>query len=293
MSNTPRRERSPFERCAKINRSPVKRKEISPILENEEKRKKNLDEIKRDKGMEKKIEDLKKGEDLNEKLNFLLDLESERKAERRALNKNFEDLFDLMLREKEERKAETEKLKEEINNMKNEMRKYQEKLEELENRGRRTNLVFKGIEEKKEESWIETEEMLMSVFEKHFQYKPKALGQAQRVGQYRQNSKYPRVILARFEKESERKMILDSKFKLKNTNIYVEEDFSKEVRDIRRVLWKEAVEERKKGKRATVRYKTLIVDGEEFKWNKEKKQLEKIENKYNNYQKNLIGKRGD
>ena len=229
------------------------------------------------------MEELKKSGDLNEKLNALLDMVNESKLERRDLNNKLENLCELLVREREERKLEVENLREEMQMMKKEINRYQEKIDELENRGRRVNLVFKGVEEKNEENWSETQKVLSSTIEEHFHFKPNSIGRAHRLGQFRANAKYPRMIVARFERELERKNILENKYKLKNTKIFVEEDFSQEVREVRRLLWKEAIEERKKGKRATVRYKSLIVEGEEFRWNKEEKQIKKIVKKTFNY----------
>ena len=270
-----------------MSQTPGKRKEISPLIEKDEKKTKIVDKYKNEKLVEKKIEELKSGLDINEKLNFLLDMTRESQNERRELKCKFENLCEVLISEREERRAEAEQLREEIKTVKSELSKCQEKLDELENRGRRSNLIFKGIEEQNEETWGETQELLTSVIKKHFDIELQSIGRAHRLGQYRPSSKYPRMIIARFEKEAEKKILLENKFKLKNTKIYIEEDYSQSVRDIRRELWKAAIEERKQGKRATVRYKTLFVDGEEFTWNLEKKQIEKIEkSRYNTNQKN-------
>lgn len=283
MPHTPHRDKSPFERSDKTSRSPAKRKDISPLIEKEEKKLRRKDDSKKELMEGKKMEELKKSGDLNEKLNALLDMVNESKLERRDLNNKLENLCELLVREREERKLEVENLREEMQMMKKEINRYQEKIDELENRGRRVNLVFKGVEEKNEENWSETQKVLSSTIEEHFHFKPNSIGRAHRLGQFRANAKYPRMIVARFERELERKNILENKYKLKNTKIFVEEDFSQEVREVRRLLWKEAIEERKKGKRATVRYKSLIVEGEEFRWNKEEKQIKKIVKKTFNY----------
>ena len=146
-----------------MSQTPGKRKEISPLIEKDEKKTKIVDKYKNEKLVEKKIEELKSGLDINEKLNFILDMTRESQIERRELKSKFENLCEVLISEREERRAEAEQLREEIKTVKSELSKCQEKLDELENRGRRSNLIFKGIEEQNEETWGETQELLTSV----------------------------------------------------------------------------------------------------------------------------------
>ena len=66
-------------------------------------------------------------------------------------------------------------------------------------------------------------------------------------------------------KESEKKRVLQNKNNLRGTNYFIEEDFSWEVRQIRKKLLERAKLERQNGKKTMVRNKSLFIDG--IKWN--------------------------
>uniref|UniRef100_T1IQZ8 Endonuclease/exonuclease/phosphatase domain-containing protein n=1 Tax=Strigamia maritima TaxID=126957 RepID=T1IQZ8_STRMM len=72
------------------------------------------------------------------------------------------------------------------------------KIEVLESYSRRTNLVFKGIQEDTKESWENTEEKVIAAVKLHLDMVPKSIARAHRVGV---KGKGPRPIIAKFESE--------------------------------------------------------------------------------------------
>jgi hypothetical protein len=62
-------------------------------------------------------------------------------------------------------------------------------------------------------------------------------------------------------------MILKNTRKLKNTNIWIDEDYPKEIQEVRRRLIPEMKEARSKGYRAQIRYDKLILNKETHRAN--------------------------
>lgn len=71
-----------------------------------------------------------------------------------------------------------------------------------------------------------------------------------------------------------------NKKKLRNIRgekIYINNDQTKQERDIDKQIRKRAEEEKKQGKSVKSRYQKLIIDDKEWKWNKLKGRLEEVE----------------
>lgn len=59
---------------------------------------------------------------------------------------------------------------------------------------------------------------------------------------------------------------MSSCFKLKDAEIAISEDFSKNVRDIRAKLWRSAAEERSSSSKVSHRFDNLKIDGRLYVW---------------------------
>lgn len=70
-------------------------------------------------------------------------------------------------------------------------------------------------------------------------------------------------------------MVMKNKSKLRGQKIYINEDMSKEQREIQKKIEIHAKEERKDGKKVKIGYKKLIINGEKWNWNPIKNELEK------------------
>ncbi len=126
--------------------------------------------------------------------------------------------------EKEQRVRERKELTQQLCNVQQQLKVMEVKMDEMENRSRRANLVVKGIKEEKDESWIQSEGKVLEVFEKQLDLKGVGVVRAHRVG--RQYEGRDRPIVVKFLNEKERAEILRRKSRLKNTSVFIEEDFS-------------------------------------------------------------------
>lgn len=78
------------------------------------------------------------------------------------------------------------------------------------------------------------------------------------------NSPNKPTLLIRFESEKKRNEILYKRFSLKGTNLVVTEDFPKEIREERRVLYKYYQLAREKGEDTKMRYDYVVVNSNKF-----------------------------
>ncbi|XP_042146408.1 uncharacterized protein LOC121835925 [Ixodes scapularis] len=111
----------------------------------------------------------------------------------------------------------------------------QAQIDALENRSRRCNLVFYGIDDtKSNETWEELKNHVLQLCNDKMGVNPISIQRAHRIGEYRANGKRP--IIVSFVSWNEKESILHAGFKFKNTNYSVSEDFGKTLRDKRRML---------------------------------------------------------
>ena len=79
----------------------------------------------------------------------------------------------------------------------------------------------------------------------------------------KKDERKPRCIVFKLLNYKDKELILNNASRLKNTGIFVNEDFSKETLEKRKKLWVDVKKERANGKFATIIYDKLIV--KEFK----------------------------
>lgn len=131
----------------------------------------------------------------------------------------------------EQLSEENSRLREEISSQTEKMDKQDEKLDYMENQSRRQNLMFFNIpKEKQNETWEDCERLVQKVIKDFLQIDREVLiDRAHRVG---------RQIVARFQNFKDKDQVLKSAYKLKeqNTKIGISEDYSKSVRNKRKVL---------------------------------------------------------
>lgn len=85
--------------------------------------------------------------------------------------------------------------------------------------------------------------------------------------------------------EENKREVMQNKSKLRNRRggqIYINDDLTKEERDIQKKIRQRAMEERSKGKQAKIGYSKLIIDGQTWKWNRRDNILEQIGSVMNN-----------
>ena len=108
-------------------------------------------------------------------------------------------------------------------------------------------------------TWEQTEETLQNLFEEKLQLENISLERVHRVGNKEQNNKQTKVVkLASFK---DKLKIISEAWKLKGTNISINEDYSKETLEIRKEKWKEVKELRTNGMYAILVYDKVVTKG--------------------------------
>lgn len=155
-----------------------------------------------------------------------------------------------------------EQMGRESHETKEKIKRLEAKLEDAESRSRRNNLIFHGLPKSKpDETWEECEMAVKEVINKHLNISDDLkFDRAHRL----RSSKGPPPIIVRFTYFKDKERVLKERTKLKDTNIFVNEDFTMSVRDTRRKLAPFLNWFRADGKRASLVFDHLIVDGERF-----------------------------
>ncbi|KAH8030049.1 hypothetical protein HPB51_006481 [Rhipicephalus microplus] len=145
-------------------------------------------------------------------------------------------------------------------------KKFADKLDDLENRSRRTNLVFFGIPDSHpKETWEESENLVKSVCTDVLKLENIAIERAHRLGAYK--TERIRPIIASFSGSKSRESVLRNAYRFKGTSYSVSEDFSKAVQEKRRQLWKYSKEKQlDKKNRVHLSYDKLVINGQAFAW---------------------------
>ena len=134
-----------------------------------------------------------------------------------------------------------------------------EKMRDIEDRARRNNLRFEGIRDDLKEDWAESEKKIKIVIQNNLGLDADniIIERAHRIG--KKNDKKDRIIVARFLNYKDREVILKSRFKLKETGIYINEDYSDETIKIRNDLMPQVKRYRSEGKFAFLQYDRIVV----------------------------------
>jgi hypothetical protein len=140
-----------------------------------------------------------------------------------------------------------------------------EKQRNLEDRSRRNNIRIDGIYENDKETWGDTEEKVQTFFSEKLGLKDVEIERAHRTG--RKNDGRPRTIVLNLQKYKDKVKVLKESYRLKGTNTYINEDFSRETVAIRKKLFAEVRERRLNGENVSVRYDKIVYFKNTFKSN--------------------------
>ena len=133
-----------------------------------------------------------------------------------------------------------------------------EKLIELEDRSRRNNLRFDGLTEDTNETWDDCERKIQKIlYDKLEITEDVETERCHRMGKRKGNR--PRTIICKFLRFKDKQKILKNAKKLKNSGIYIYEDFCNDTMELRKSLWEEVMEHRRQGKFAFLNYRSIIV----------------------------------
>ena len=110
----------------------------------------------------------------------------------------------------------------------------------MEDRSRRNNLRIYGISESKYETWEKCEEKVDEVFSEKLGLDNIHIERAHRVKRGKNDkSTKPRTIVCNLLSFKEKKLVMKNAKKLKNTNIFIDEDFPPQTMEYRKQLWEE------------------------------------------------------
>jgi len=164
-------------------------------------------------------------------------------------------------------KEEVRGLREEVTDLKRENEDLKSKLDDLvtktddlECRSRRNNLLFHGLPKVPNETSKDCEETV-----REFLTDTLELSEDVTFDRVHRTSNRPNApIIARCTFYKDRVTILKAKGKLKGTNIFIGEDFSSRVREIRKKLTPHLKAAKSAGKVATMIFDHLLIDGKKF-----------------------------
>ena len=182
----------------------------------------------------------------------LKDLTEQYGALQTGVNKLRREMGDLKT-ENDELKSETKALGERVTFLEN-------KVDDLEARSKRNNIILHGIPRKANETWQECEDEVRGMISGKLEFSDEV--KFDRVHRVSSKPNSPIVARCTFFKDKDR--ILRSKQKLKGTKIFIGEDFSARVREMRRKLVPHLKEARNQNKRAAMVYDHLVIDGQKF-----------------------------
>ncbi|XP_035692546.1 uncharacterized protein LOC118427017 [Branchiostoma floridae] len=137
------------------------------------------------------------------------------------------------------------------------------KVDYLENQSRRNNIVIDGIEgDNSKETWAETEGKVRDLLTKNLKLEAKdiEIERAHRNGVMNKDNPRPRQVVVRLLRYKDKQLILNqARSHLKNTPIYINEDFSEAVRKRRAELLPELKAARSRGEYAVLSYDKLVI----------------------------------
>lgn len=153
-----------------------------------------------------------------------------------------------------------DELKTENVDLKARVENVERKTDDLECRSRRNNLIIYGLPRQDDESWQDCEdsvrEMIVDKLElvDDFQF--------DRV--HRLNGKPDSPVVARCTFYKDKDKILKAKRKLQGSHVFIGEDFSQRIREIRKKLSPHLKTAKSEGKRATMIFDHLLINGKKF-----------------------------
>ena len=158
------------------------------------------------------------------------------------VEKDVEDMKESLNFQEESITKKISKLNERVENEVQNQRVFEDRL-------RRNNLRVDGIKESESETWDDVEMKVIKMFESKLGVKDITIERAHRTGMKKNNGR-PRTIVMKLLNYKDKVKILKEAKKLKGTNIYINEDFSRATVEIRKKLWAEIKDRREKGRKS-------------------------------------------
>ena len=193
-------------------------------------------------------------------LNAKFDKMSTEFGEIKQLFANVQDSVSELKEEMHEVKRQNDELKCENARLNERMEVLDKRVDDLEGRSKRNNVIIHGIPRPDNETWQECEETVRDMITDKLE-----VGQEIRFDRvHRLNSKATSPIVARLTFFKDKERVLKAKQKLRGTDIFIGEDYSLRIREIRRHLVPHMKSARSQNKKVSMVYDHLIIDGIRF-----------------------------
>ncbi|CAB3259882.1 unnamed protein product [Arctia plantaginis] len=155
-------------------------------------------------------------------------------------------------------------------NLKIKVENLEKEVETLKRGKKQSNLIMFGVNEGERSTH---ELIIINIFKTDLdiQFQEHEINKIYRLGKEKSSGK-PRPILFSFVSEWKKNKVMEKKKNLKN--VYVTEDYTKEVLEKRKTLQAQLKEEREKGNIAYLKFDKLIVKGKTNNTNNEKRKRE-------------------
>ncbi|CAN7979660.1 unnamed protein product, partial [Ixodes pacificus] len=139
------------------------------------------------------------------------------------------------------------------------------KIDYLENASRRNNIVIYGLREDEKEDPRELQQTVTEgIFSAKLQVEVKTIERIHRIG--RKIGNRPRPVILSVNDFNEKMRVLRNCFKLKGSVISISEDFSHNVRAIRKNLWQSAAVNKANGDKVTLIFDKLKINNDLYSW---------------------------
>ena len=119
------------------------------------------------------------------------------------------------------------------------------KLVELEDTSRRNNLRNDSLQESPNETWKTCEEKVQEILNNNLGFAAEVdIDRCHRVKSRNQSGQHqgrPQTIICRYDKFKDKQQILNNAKKLRDTDVYIYKDFSKDTMDLRKTLWEKVL----------------------------------------------------
>jgi len=211
---------------------------------------------------------MKDMKDMMKQNKTMMDMMQELSTKFDSMNNKIEDLhggFKGLQEEVKGLREEVEVLQEENKdlianhaNLEKRMKDMERKNDDLEGRSKRNNLIFYGMADRSENEDCEgmLRDLMIDTLDMDTDI---AFDRVHRLSR-----KPDSPIIARCTFFKDKLRLLKSKVKLKGTDVFIGEDYSFRVRDVRRKLAPHLKKAREDGKRASMFFDYLLVDGKRF-----------------------------
>lgn len=204
-------------------------------------------------------------------MEMIKDVTTELKKIRMEQKEYREDIKNLQ-RENSMLKKKTEVLEKENKEIRAEIKEIKRSTEIREKERKQNNIIISGLKMDTSDSII-LKQAMANFTKEHLQVEAK-IKLVRKLG--------PKTCLVELESAEEKRKIMQNKAKLRNLKgekIFINDDLTKKEMEMQKNLRTMAQEERNSGKVVKVGYQKLIINGTEWRWNKEREKLEIKESK--------------